>query len=1091
MTPQVQPASLRTATMLIRVLTLALTSVTSVTLLDSTLSQSMGGRYYSYPAAKATRIRESEPEPGNLKVDLKGQVVFGGLFPMHEKGTQGRNCGKIKKEKGIQRLEAMLLAVDLINRDPNLLPGVTVGMRILDTCSYDTFALEQCMDFIKAQLSTIDLEDYRCEDNSSPAYNRLKPVVGVIGAASSTVSIMVANILRLFKIPQISYASTSSDLSDKGRFEYFSRVVPPDTYQAQAMVDIAKRLQWNYVNTIAEAGTYGEKGIEAFKEAAKKSGVCLAESKIIPRNAEDSHYESIIQALLDRGNPAKVGVMFANEDNCRRLVKALVRLNRTQDLKLLASDSWGAKIHPVYGQEEAAVGTITILVKRKDIKAFDDYFLNLTLRNNHRNPWFPEFWEATFNCSVHGGGVKRKCSGEERLRDVTGYKQEGLVQFVMDAVLSLAQAVNDSLSDHCPQGFDRCPHLRNMTGERFLRYIRNVSFIGTGGEPVMFTANGDGLGRYDIYQYQRTEEGKYVYARIGEWTDRLVLDVDSLQWKNGSRGLPPVSICSQPCKPGESRKSSSQCCWICAPCKDNEFLKDEETCHLCDHLSKPDANRTGCVRLPEIYLDFYSFWFLIPAVFCLCGVVSTGFVLVVFIRYNNTPVIMASGRELCYILLLGIFLAYFTALLMLLTPSPVLCAVIRLGVGVSLCFIYAGLLTKTNRIYRIFNVGIKAMVKRPSYTSPRSQILICTCLVSVQVVGGLTWLGFEKPATEYRLHNKDYLVRECRCSQVATMISLFYNMFLIVLCTVYAFKTRNIPQNFNEAKYIAFAMYSTCIVWCAFIPIYFGANHDFRIEVTSLCMCVAISATVSLFCLFAPKVYIVVFQPHKNVRQATNPTSLSSTGKTLRSFYGCSSAFPIPMIQNGSCSLQRQGLVEEESRSLRDPAAAGGEGGKADSKVEVLNAFHDSMEDLSSGGGGDGGGATATGHQQTAPLLSLDAYFPLYTGTEEEEEEERSHPQGGSGSGFFFAAQDDPGGTCQDPEQLGVAGGSGGSLLGFPDSGAGEEDRRFSSRLGTASRVSDSNLDRRHGENSLQQFGETRFGSCDNTTKTFMTGGDR
>ena len=74
------------------------------------------------------------------------------------------------------------------------------------------------------------------------------------------------------QIPQISYASTSSDLSDKGRFEYFSRVVPPDTYQAQAMVDIASELQWKFVNTIAEAGTYGEKGIEAFKEAAKKSG---------------------------------------------------------------------------------------------------------------------------------------------------------------------------------------------------------------------------------------------------------------------------------------------------------------------------------------------------------------------------------------------------------------------------------------------------------------------------------------------------------------------------------------------------------------------------------------------------------------------------------------------------------------------------------------------------------------------------------------------------------------------------------------------------------------------------------------------------
>ncbi|KAL8605714.1 hypothetical protein ACOMHN_059783 [Nucella lapillus] len=661
--------------------------------------------------------------------------------------------------------------------------------------------------------------------------------------------------------------------------------------------------------------------------------VCLAESKIIPRNAEDYHFENIIYALLNRGNPAKVGVMFANEDNCRRFVKALVRLNRTQDLKLLASDSWGAKIHPVYGQEEAAVGTITMLVKRKDIKEFDDYFLNLTLNNNQRNPWFPDFWETTFDCSIKGNREKRRCTGNESLREVSGYKQEGLVQFVMDAVHALANAVHDSLADHCPNGFSRCPHLRNITGERFLSYIRNVSFTGIAGDRVMFNANGDGLGRYDIYQYQRTGKGTFQYSRVGEWID------SSLQWKNGSGGLPPSSICSQPCKLGESRKRTSQCCWICAPCKDNQYLQDESTCVSCSYLSKPDGNRTGCVRLPEIYLDFSSLWFLIPAAFCVCGVVTTGFVVAVFIRFNNTPMIMASGRELCYILLLGIFLAYATALLMLMTPSPALCAFIRLGVGVSLCFIYAGLLTKTNRIYRIFNVGIKAMVKRPSYTSPRSQILICTCLVSVQVVGGLTWLGFEKPATEYRLHNKDFLAKECRASQVATMISLFYNMFLIVLCTVYAFKTRNIPQNFNEAKYIAFAMYSTCIVWSAFIPIYFGANHDFRIEVTSLCMCVAISSTVSLFCLFAPKVYIVVFHPHKNVRQPTNPTSfMSSSSKTARSFYGCSASIAFPVV-NGSCSLRPN--AEEERCSLRETAV--------DNKVEVLNAFHDSMEDLSCG----------------------------------------------------------------------------------------------------------------------------------------------
>jgi metabotropic glutamate receptor 2/3 len=44
----------------------------------------------------------------------------------------------------------------------------------------------------------------------------------------------VANLLRLFKIPQVSYASTSEALSDKTRFEFFARTVPPDKYQVDA-----------------------------------------------------------------------------------------------------------------------------------------------------------------------------------------------------------------------------------------------------------------------------------------------------------------------------------------------------------------------------------------------------------------------------------------------------------------------------------------------------------------------------------------------------------------------------------------------------------------------------------------------------------------------------------------------------------------------------------------------------------------------------------------------------------------------------------------------------------------------------------------
>lgn len=73
-----------------------------------------------------------------------------------------------------------------------------------------------------------------------------------------------------FQMPQISYSSTSSELSDKSRFEYFSRVVPPDDLQAEAMVDVVKKLGWTYVSAVADEGNYGEQGMEQFRLLAGK-----------------------------------------------------------------------------------------------------------------------------------------------------------------------------------------------------------------------------------------------------------------------------------------------------------------------------------------------------------------------------------------------------------------------------------------------------------------------------------------------------------------------------------------------------------------------------------------------------------------------------------------------------------------------------------------------------------------------------------------------------------------------------------------------------------------------------------------------------
>lgn len=136
-------------------------------------------------------------QPQSIKIE--GDITLGGLFPVHSRGPAGVPCGEVKKEKGIHRLEAMLYALDQINSDPDLLPNITLGARILDTCSRDTYALEQSLTFVQALIQK-DTSDVRCSNGEPPIIPKPERVVGVIGASGSSVSIMVANVLRLFAV---------------------------------------------------------------------------------------------------------------------------------------------------------------------------------------------------------------------------------------------------------------------------------------------------------------------------------------------------------------------------------------------------------------------------------------------------------------------------------------------------------------------------------------------------------------------------------------------------------------------------------------------------------------------------------------------------------------------------------------------------------------------------------------------------------------------------------------------------------------------------------------------------------------------------
>jgi len=152
-------------------------------------------------------------------------------------------------------------------------------------------------------------------------------------------------------------------------------------------------------------------------------------------------------------------------------------------------------------------------------------------------------------------------------------------------------------------------------------------------------------------------------------------------------------------------------------------------------------------------------------------------------------------------------------------------------------------------------------------------VIFTTVIVSFQLLVVLIGLIIDHPvvkrdpevvATNFgRTGNAPEIIETCEQPHTAILVlSLIYNSALIIGCTVLGFMTNGFPENFNEAKHVMFASFTLMVVWVLFIPIYLYTENEFRPGV--LALCIILSALALLVSIFFPRIYIIVFQKHKN-----------------------------------------------------------------------------------------------------------------------------------------------------------------------------------------------------------------------------------
>uniref|UniRef100_A0A8C2WSX6 G-protein coupled receptors family 3 profile domain-containing protein n=1 Tax=Cyclopterus lumpus TaxID=8103 RepID=A0A8C2WSX6_CYCLU len=825
-----------------------------------------------------------------------GDVVLGGLFEVHYTSVFPKLSFTSEPNQlscqgfdtaGFRHAMTMAFAIDEINKNPNLLPNVTLGYSLYDNCATLVIGFSAALLLASGQEEQFLLQE---ECLGTP------PVLGIVGDSFSTFSIATSDVLGLFNLPIVSYYATCSCLSDRQRFPSFFRTIPSDAFQVRAMIKILKRFGWTWAGLLVSDDDYGLHVSQTFQsDLAQSGGGCLAYSEILPWGENPAELKRIVEIM--KRSTARVVIVFAHQIHMIQLMEEVVRENVT-GLQWIASEAWSAaavlqtpRFMPYLS------GTLGIAIRRGEILGLRDFLLrirpDLHIISNFLINTFQvmQFWEYTFDCRfapppagwVEAGG--EVCTGQEDLEslgteflDVSDLRPE---YNIYKAVYALAYALDDMLQcepGRGPFSGHSCATLQILKPWQLIHYLEKVNFTTSFGDQVSFDENGDALPIYDVMNWLWLPDGRTKVHSVGlvkklaSKGEELTLDEEKIFWNFDSKQS-PLSVCSESCPPGTRmarKKGQPFCCFDCVPCSEGKFSNDTE-----DFWS--NVQRDHCIPKKTEFLSYHEPLGICLTTTSLLGTFICAVVLGIFTYHRSTPMVRANNSELSFLLLLSLKSCFLCSLLFIGRPSLWTCQLRHAAFGISFVLCVSCILVKTIVVLAVFKAskpGGGASLKWFGAVQQRGTVLVLT---SIQAAICTAWIVSASPAphknTQY--HN-DKIVYECVVgSTVGFAVLLSYVGFLAILSFLLAFLARNLPDNFNEAKLITFSMLIFCAVWVAFVPAYVNSpgKYSDAVEVFAILA----SSFGLLLALFGPKCYIILLRPERNTKKAIMGRSITKT----------------------------------------------------------------------------------------------------------------------------------------------------------------------------------------------------------------------
>ncbi len=230
-----------------------------------------------------------------------GDIIIGAMLQIYERS------GRIRDE-GIIQAEVLMKTIDDINKDKDILRDVKLGFEIMDTGGSYEITTDHTLNIIKDELIAKDLYEVITNGRSLDQFDKCwmkpkTPISVLIGPDTSLATLNVQRLLSFIEVPQVGFAATSDILDDKFVNTYFLRVVPSQSFQMKALVDMLKYFNWTYVSVVYTEGHTGYDSYNTFSRAARSAGVCLAGTYVVmPHSTSDiEDAKQIIQGFSYHG----------------------------------------------------------------------------------------------------------------------------------------------------------------------------------------------------------------------------------------------------------------------------------------------------------------------------------------------------------------------------------------------------------------------------------------------------------------------------------------------------------------------------------------------------------------------------------------------------------------------------------------------------------------------------------------------------------------------------------------------------------------------------------------------------------------------